>query len=36
LVRVSLAVPRVAPFFDLTVTRTAREPIERFVSEIER
>lgn len=36
LVQVSLAVPRVAPFFDLTVTRSAREPIERFVSEIDR
>jgi hypothetical protein len=35
-VTVSLAVPEVAPFFDLTVTRTAREPIERFVAETER
>ena len=35
-VTVSLSVPEVAPFFDLTVTRSAREPLERFVSEIER
>lgn len=35
-VTVHLSVPQVAPFFDLTVTRTAREPIERFISEIER
>lgn len=35
-VTVRLEVPEVAPFFDLTVTRTAREPIERFVSEVER
>jgi hypothetical protein len=35
-VTVSLAVPQVAPFFDLTVTRSARERIERFVPESER
>lgn len=35
-VTVSLAVPRVAPFFDLTVTRSVRDRIERFVPETER
>jgi hypothetical protein len=35
-VTVRLAVPRVAPFFDLTVTRSARDRIERYVPETER
>lgn len=35
-VTVGLRVPRVAPFFDLVVTRSAREPIERFLAPDER
>jgi len=35
-VTVRLDVPRVAPFVDVTVSRTAREPRERFVPEDER
>lgn len=35
-VEVGLRVPRVAPFFDFVVTRTAREPVERFVAPDER
>ncbi len=31
-VTVGLRVPRVAPFFDLVVTRSAREPVERFLA----
>jgi len=35
-VTVELSVPKVAPFMDLRVGRTAREPRERFVPEDER
>lgn len=35
-VTVALRVPRVAPFFDFVVTRTAREPIERVLLPDER
>ncbi|MSY14439.1 MAG: hypothetical protein F2724_02110 [Actinobacteria bacterium] len=35
-VTVRLRVPRVAPFFSLTVTRVAHEPLERYISEIDR
>ena len=35
-VTVRLAVPRVAPFFDLVVTRSARAREERYVPETER
>ena len=35
-VTVELSVPKVAPFMDLRVARTAREPRERFVPEDER
>lgn len=35
-VTVRLDVPRVAPFVDVAVTRTAREPRERFIPEDER
>jgi len=31
-VTVGLRVPRVAPFFDLVVTRSVREPVERFLA----
>lgn len=31
-VEVGLRVPQVAPFFDVVVTRTAREPLERFIA----
>lgn len=31
-VQVGLRVPRVAPFFDFVVTRSAREPLERFIA----
>ena len=34
--KVSLHLPRIAPFFPRTVTRAAREPIERFMTEEER
>jgi hypothetical protein len=33
---VRLRVPQVAPFFAFTVTRVAHEPIERYISEIDR
>lgn len=32
IVTVGLRVPQVAPFFDLVVTRSAREPVERFMA----
>jgi len=35
-VTVRLRVPKVAPFFAFTVTRVAHEPLERYVSEIDR
>jgi hypothetical protein len=35
-VTVRLRVPRVAPFFSFTVTRVAHEPLERYISEIDR
>lgn len=35
-VTVRLRVPQVAPFFSFTVTRVAHEPLERYISEVER
>ena len=35
-VTVRLRVPKVAPFFTFTVTRVAHEPLERYISEIDR
>jgi len=35
-VTVGLRVPSVAPFFDLVVSRTAREPVERYLAPGER
>ena len=35
-VTVRLRVPKVAPFFAFTVTRVAHEPLERYISEIDR
>lgn len=35
-VKVVLRVPRVAPFFDFVVARTAREPVERYLAPDER
>lgn len=35
-VTVRLRVPQVAPFFSFTVTRVAHEPLERYLSEVER
>ena len=35
-VEVTLRVPRVTPFFDLLVTRSAREPVERYLTPDER
>ena len=34
--QVNLKVPRIAPFFPGTVTRTAHEPLERFTTESQR
>jgi Flp pilus assembly protein TadG len=36
IVTVDVAVPRIVPFFPTSVSRTAREPKERFVPESER
>jgi hypothetical protein len=33
---VRLRVPQVAPFFSFTVTRIAHEPLERYISEMDR
>jgi hypothetical protein len=35
-VTVRLRVPQVAPFFSFTVTRVAHEPLERYISEMDR
>ena len=35
-VTVHLRVPQVAPFFSFTVTRVAHEPLERYISEMDR
>jgi hypothetical protein len=35
-VTVRLRVPQVAPFFSFTVTRVAHEPLERYISEVDR
>ena len=35
-VTVHLRVPQVAPFFSFTATRVAHEPLERYLSEVER
>ena len=34
--RVTIKLPRIAPFFPTTVTRSAHEPVERFLKESER